>query len=169
MTVGVFLGFGVGEVVSAFDEAGLDALQFYGGLDEFALLRTALSALSFACLAARVSDDAGSPFGDLGELGPGQAPDAVLFDGSRPGSGRTFDWTSLAGYFGTVPLILAGGLSPSNVGEAIQRVRPWGVDVSSGVESAPATKDADLIDEFVAEVRAADAAPIAVSRRRQVI
>jgi phosphoribosylanthranilate isomerase len=74
------------------------------------------------------------------------------------GVGERFDW-SLAprgGRPGERPLILSGGLDAGNVGEAIRQVRPWGVDVSSGVESAKGIKDAGRIRAFVAEVRNAD-------------
>ena len=71
------------------------------------------------------------------------------------GVGERFDW-SLAPSERERPLILSGGLAPDNVAEAIRRVRPWGVDVSSGVESAKGVKDAAKIAAFIAEVRNAD-------------
>lgn len=84
--------------------------------------------------------------------------DAVLVDGSAGGQGTSFDWTGLAaaGKRLRKPLILAGGLTPENVGEAIRIVRPYAVDVSSGVESAPGVKDPDLIEAFCRAVRRAD-------------
>ena len=72
------------------------------------------------------------------------------------GVGERFDW-SLVPAVRERPLVLSGGLSPENVGEAIRRVRPWAVDVSSGVESAKGIKDAARIAAFIAEVRNADA------------
>jgi phosphoribosylanthranilate isomerase len=71
------------------------------------------------------------------------------------GTGKGFDW-SLVPAERARPLILSGGLEAQNVGEAIRRVRPWAVDVSSGVESAKGIKDAVRIAAFVAEVRNAD-------------
>lgn len=83
--------------------------------------------------------------------------DAILVDGSAGGAGQTFDWSALAGvkHACRKPLILAGGLTPENVGEAIRAVRPYAVDVSSGVESSPGVKDAGLIQAFCAAVRQA--------------
>lgn len=75
-------------------------------------------------------------------------------DGAYGGTGRTFEWTGI-GDLGR-PFYLAGGLTPDNVGEAIHRVRPFAVDVASGVESEPGKKDARRIDMFVAAVRQAD-------------
>jgi len=73
------------------------------------------------------------------------------------GSGRSFDWSLArdARRFG-VPFWVAGGLSPANVGEAIRRAAPGGVDVASGVESSPGVKDLALLGAFVAAVRAAE-------------
>jgi phosphoribosylanthranilate isomerase len=82
---------------------------------------------------------------------------AWLFDSHVPeygGVGESFDW-SLIPETGK-PVILSGGLSTTNVAEAIRRVRPWGVDVSSGVESAKGVKDAAKIAAFMREVRNAD-------------
>lgn len=86
---------------------------------------------------------------------------AILFDtaGDRPGggTGRPFDWRVSAGRDLSVPLFLAGGLAPDNVGDAIARVRPAGVDVSSGVEREPGIKDRGKMERFFHEVRQADA------------
>lgn len=71
------------------------------------------------------------------------------------GGGKTFDWSLIPAGFGR-PLILSGGLDADNVGEAVRRVRPWAVDVSSGVESAKGIKDAAKIAAFIAGVRHAD-------------
>lgn len=86
--------------------------------------------------------------------------DAILVDGSAGGQGTSFDWAALAKVKDTTskPIILAGGLTPDNVGEAIRTVRPYGVDVSSGVESAPGAKDRTLIERFCDAVRRADVA-----------
>lgn len=75
--------------------------------------------------------------------------------GRLGGSGDTFDWSMIPDSF-DFPLLLAGGISSTNVAEAIARVRPWGVDVSSGVEAAKGVKDSDLIDQFFQEVRRGD-------------
>ncbi len=83
----------------------------------------------------------------------------VLLDafqaGVPGGTGRTFDWR-LAEIPLPLPWVLAGGLNAGNVGEALARLRPAGVDVSGGVESAPGVKCPDKINEFIAAVRAAD-------------
>lgn len=88
-------------------------------------------------------------------------PDACGFlldshaPGAMGGSGTTFDWTQVRA--AGLPLILAGGLSPQNVGQAVEQVHPWAVDVSSGVEDAPGIKSAVKIHSFLAAVQAADA------------
>ena len=77
----------------------------------------------------------------------GHAPAVVLVDahvpGSHGGTGQIFPWELLADFSPGVPLILAGGLTPDNVAKAIRMVRPYAVDVASGVESSPGKKDAD--------------------------
>jgi phosphoribosylanthranilate isomerase len=84
-------------------------------------------------------------------------PHVVLIDAATPGSGRAFDWELAEGVPAGVRLMVAGGLTPDNVGDAIRRVRPWGVDVSSGVESAPGSgrKDAPRLRRFIETARAA--------------
>ena len=76
--------------------------------------------------------------------------------GARGGTGQAFDWARVPAP-GTHPYVLAGGLTPQNVAEAIAAVRPYGVDVSSGIESAPGIKDQAKMRAFVTAVRAADA------------
>jgi phosphoribosylanthranilate isomerase len=74
-------------------------------------------------------------------------------EGLRGGTGETFDWRMLARRRSEVPLLLSGGLTPENVAEAIAAVDPWGVDVASGVESAPGVKDPEKMKAFAAAVR----------------
>lgn len=83
---------------------------------------------------------------------------AILVDAPTPGSGEAFDHAPLVALRPRLskPLVLAGGLTPENVGRAIHALRPWAVDVSSGVERQRGEKDAGLIDAFCAAVRAAD-------------
>ena len=76
--------------------------------------------------------------------------------GRLGGSGDTFDWSKIPTSF-DAPLILAGGLTPSNVAEAITRIRPWGVDVSSGVEISKGIKSAQLIEQMLHEIAQGDA------------
>ena len=86
---------------------------------------------------------------------PPQAwPRQLLFEGSTSGSGETADWEKAKAIASSTRLILAGGLTVSNVTDAISHVGPWGVDVSSGVESQPGQKDPEKIREFVARARA---------------
>ncbi|MBF0190437.1 MAG: phosphoribosylanthranilate isomerase [Magnetococcales bacterium] len=73
------------------------------------------------------------------------------------GSGRVFDWSLIAGYRAPLPLILAGGLNPENVFQAVRQVNPYAVDVSSGVESAPGIKDHDKMAQFIRQVQQAAA------------
>ncbi len=81
--------------------------------------------------------------------------DLVLVDASEPGSGKVFDWSLIDDVPAGLRLILAGGLDPDNVASAIEVVRPWGVDVSSGVESSPGRKDPVKVRQFIARARAA--------------
>ena len=79
----------------------------------------------------------------------------AFVEGTHGGTGAAFDW-SLIPRERSLPLILAGGLNPDNVSEAIRRVRPWAVDVSSGVEAEKGIKDAALIAAFIRGVKDAD-------------
>lgn len=88
-------------------------------------------------------------------------PSALLLDGHAPGlhggTGRKAPWQLLASFQPGVPIILAGGLTADNVAEAIRAVRPYGVDVASGVERAPGRKDAEKMRRFLANAREAAA------------
>ena len=79
------------------------------------------------------------------------------------GAGKAFDWSLIPPGVG-VPVVLSGGLNPANVTDGVRRVRPWAVDVSSGVESAPGVKDAALMRRFCQAVRDADASAAATPR-----
>lgn len=85
-------------------------------------------------------------------------PVEFLYEGRKSGSGQTVNWNKAAIFARHGGLILAGGLSPSNVGDAIAAVRPLGVDVSSSVESPPGVKDPELIRAFMRAARAAEQA-----------
>jgi phosphoribosylanthranilate isomerase len=84
-----------------------------------------------------------------------ELPRRILFEGPVSGSGRTTDWDVAAGLARRMELILAGGLNPANIGAALRHVRPFGVDVSSGVEDSPGIKNTQLIEHFVAATRLA--------------
>lgn len=83
-------------------------------------------------------------------------PDTILYEGAKSGQGETVDWAQAAKVARQGNMILAGGLGPDNVAAAIRVVRPWGVDVSSGVEKAPGQKDSELIRTFINAARAAE-------------
>jgi len=87
---------------------------------------------------------------------PSAPPRRLLFEGVKSGSGRAADWNEARALAARCELILAGGLDAANVADAIRIVRPWGVDVSSGVESRRGEKDPRKIREFIARVRALD-------------
>lgn len=107
------------------------------------------------------------PVRDAGDVAAAAAyagiADLILFDAkspegaSRPGGhGKTFDWTILQAVAPDMPFMLSGGLHPENVAAAIATAHPHSVDVSSGVETAPGVKDADLIRRFLRNVKAAN-------------
>jgi phosphoribosylanthranilate isomerase len=149
--VGVFVDATADTVRMAVAECGLDTLQFHG--DEAPEFCGGFAPLK-VYKAFRVQN-----LESLAGLS-GYRTDAWLLDGFAPdspgGTGATFDW-GLAREAGTLgrPIILAGGLTPDNVAEAVCRAQPYGVDVSSGVESAPGRKDRRKILRFIAAAKAA--------------
>jgi phosphoribosylanthranilate isomerase len=148
--VGVFVDEEPQTMLEIARQAGLTAIQFHGS--ESAESVDAIA--GYGKLKAVRVDDRFSP-----QALAGYRVDAFLLDaaGSTPGgTGQPFDWQRAAAAKPFGRIILAGGLTPQNVGEAIRRVRPWGVDVASGVESEPGRKDAVLVRAFMAAARAAE-------------
>jgi phosphoribosylanthranilate isomerase len=143
-TVGVFVNEKPAEILAIAEEVGLTAVQLHG--DESAAVLKKLKDLR-VIKAFRVAKAV-----DLYAT-RGYTPDAFLFDakveGLYGGTGKSFDWKILKNFDGKAPFILSGGLTPANVREAVSVARPYGVDVSSGVERQPGMKDADLIKEFI--------------------
>lgn len=90
-----------------------------------------------------------------GAVLPASLPPRLLFEGGRSGAGERADWSAAAALARRCELILGGGLDPDNVGEAILQVRPWAVDVSSGVEASRGHKDPGRIRAFIQAARAA--------------
>ena len=135
-------------------QAPLDLLQFHGDEDaaycsqfgrpwiKAARVRPGVDLLEYASLFAKASGVSG-----------------LLLDAyveGYGGGGKTFDWELIPRNL-SLPVILSGGLHPANIAEAVRAVRPWAVDVSSGVEAARGIKDVQKINEFIAGVRDADA------------
>jgi phosphoribosylanthranilate isomerase len=133
--VGVFVDQPEDEVNEIADWVGLGAVQLHGGESQ-----EYVRAMKRPVLKAVGVDGANAPVVDVWPPSVG-----VLLDVHDPvkkgGTGRTIDWTMAAEVAKRRPVVLAGGLTPENVGEAIARVQPYGIDVSSGVEAAPGIKD----------------------------
>lgn len=153
LTVGVFRDEAPRRVVDIVNQVGLKAAQLHGHETpaDTAYVRERVPWVIKAF-------PAGSP---ALERVHDYAADAVLLDAATPGSGQVFDWALVEGAPLDRRIILAGGLTPENVAEAIELVRPWGVDVSSGVEVSPGRKDPRKVRDFVAKAKAAEPKPLA--------
>ena len=92
-------------------------------------------------------------------------PARCLFESARSGAGEQADWTVAARMARKTQLVLAGGLHPANVAQAVREVRPFGVDVSSGVERERGVKDEQLIREFIRAAREAERGPAVEENR----
>ena len=155
LRVGVFVDAPRDEMARVADAVGLDLLQLHGDEPPEALAglpRPALKAVRVG--KAFVPEEAMRYAGHAAGL----VVDTRLAGEARPpgGTGVPFDWSLVGGLAGQVPfLMLAGGLTPSNVAEAIRSVRPHAVDVSSGVEGLPGRKDPEKVRAFVEAARAA--------------
>jgi phosphoribosylanthranilate isomerase len=147
LTVGVFRDEHPERVVDLVDAAGLKAAQLHGRetpeVSRFVHSKVRYLVKAFA---------AGAPALESVE---DHEADIVLIDSPNPGSGEMFDWSLTEDVPQDLKILLAGGLDPDNVGLAISRVRPWGVDVSTGVERSPGQKDAAKLRAFIVNARAA--------------
>jgi len=152
---GVFVNAHLDHVVTRADEFGLTLIQLHGDEGPSFCTEVARRTGARVIKVARVRHRA-----DVQALRAFRT-DYHLLDAwvaDQPGgTGETFAWDLVRAHRRDRPVILSGGLTPDNVGEAIAAASPWAVDVASGVELAPGIKDHGLMDAFTAAVRAADA------------
>lgn len=148
VTVGVYRNETRERIIDIAHGARLRAVQLHGpvssGDSHWIRQRVPLLIMAFA---------AGDPRLDRAD---DYAADAFLLDNVTPGSGEVFDWSLAEGAPQNRRIILAGGLTPDNVADAVRVVRPWGVDVSTGVESAPGRKDASKMRAFIETAKEAE-------------
>lgn len=145
--VGVFVNSSVGEVRDILEVCLLDLAQLHG--DETPEMLKQLAPRAFKAFRG-VPENVEAYARDIA---PACLIDAAV-KGAYGGTGVTADWSAAAEMAQCYPLLLAGGLTPENVAEAVRQVRPWGVDVASGVEAGQGVKDADKMKAFVQAVRA---------------
>ena len=154
-----FIGVFVNETLAAVEEtirrAGLDYAQLHG--DEPPAMLEALNGRGFKALRPTSSAEAEIEAEWYVDLGPTGGPQ-LLIDAYDPneygGTGKRADWNAAADVRRSCPrLVLAGGLTPQNVAAAVEAVRPWAVDVSSGVEFEPGIKDPEKVRAFVSSAK----------------
>jgi phosphoribosylanthranilate isomerase len=147
LTVGVFRDEHPERVVEIVNQAGLKAAQLHGqespAQSQWVRERVRTTIKAFPAGSRAV--------GRAREYGA----DLVMLDAPNPGSGQVFDWRLVDGVPPGSKLLLAGGLTPENVAEAIAQARPWGVDVVTGVEAEPGRKDPRKLRAFVAAAKSA--------------
>jgi phosphoribosylanthranilate isomerase len=151
LTVGVFRDEAPQRVIDIMEFAGLKAAQLHGR-EPPEQTRWIRRRLPFVVQAFPAGDRAVLKARDYGA-------DAILLDHPTPGSGQVFDWALASEVPTGLKVIIAGGLTPENVGGAVGAVQPWGVDVVTGVEKEPGHKDPVKLRAFVAAARAAEVAP----------
>jgi phosphoribosylanthranilate isomerase len=150
--VGVFVNPTLDEVSRAADGIGLTHVQLHG--DEGPAFCTAVAERTGLRVIKAVSVSSGADIQSAARF----HTDLLLLDAAatastRGGTGKTWDWALAAQRHSHVPLILSGGLTPENVADGIAAVRPWAVDVASGVESAPGIKDHAKVEAFMAAAK----------------
>jgi phosphoribosylanthranilate isomerase len=148
-TIGVFRDEKPEKILATVNRAGLHGVQLSGAEPE-SEVEWIRERVQFVIQAFSAGDPA------LAQAGSSSA-DVIMVDSPTPGSGKVFDWRLAEGAPPGKRLLLAGGLTPENVGDAIRLVRPWGVDVASGVEAEPGRKDPSKLRRFVENARAAGA------------
>jgi phosphoribosylanthranilate isomerase len=153
LLVGVFVNSPLEEVQSILEIARIDLAQLHG--DEPVPIVEQLHGRGFKALRPTSETEAEIDAEWFAPYGP-NAP-VLLIDAYRKdqygGTGHAADWSIAMKLAQQYPILLAGGLTPENVAEAIRQVRPWGVDVASGVEVAPGKKDAEKMKLFVERAR----------------
>ena len=148
-TIGVFRDERPERIVEIVGRAGLRGVQLHGH-EPASEVKWIRERVQFVIQAYTAGDPALTTAG-------ASAADIILIDSPDPGSGKVFDWRLAEGAPRGKRILLAGGLTADNVGEAIRLVRPWGVDVSSGVEREPGRKDPGKLRRFVVAAREAAA------------
>lgn len=150
-TVALFVNAEPGLIARVIDEVGVDLLQFHGQESPEECARHGRPWMRAVAMAPDTD-----PAALLARFGAGRG---LLLDAYRPGvpggTGETFDWDRIPAALAP-RIVLAGGLAPENVGEAVRRVRPYAVDVSGGVEAEKGVKDPARIRAFIEEVRRAE-------------
>lgn len=147
LSVGVFRDERPQTVVEIANTIGLRVVQLHGH-ESAEETRWVAERVPAVIRAFAGSDPALDRFEEYGDV-------RLLVDSPVPGSGEVFDWAVLERVPSRPGFILAGGLDPDNVGRAVSEVRPWGVDVSSGVEARPGVKDSRKVRSFIRAARAA--------------
>ena len=154
LTVGVFVNASAATVANILQKCGLDLAQLHG--DEPPAILEQLEGRAFKAIRPQTPFAADEEARRYAHLRPDDGP-ALLVDayksGYYGGTGSVGDWSLAESLAAEVPILLAGGLTPDNVTAALAQVRPWGVDVASGVESRPGLKDPDKLERFVRAVR----------------
>ncbi len=163
--VGVFVNEAPVRVSAIAEEVGLTAVQFHGDEHEKPEMY-AIDRRAFLCIPAEwvavTWQKRGKAIGSLMAFPKNLA--AIMLDsgnnGTRGGTGKPFDWREAEMFVSLMskdtPVVIAGGLTSANVGEAMQILKPWGVDVVSGVEAKPGKKDPEKVRAFVKAVREID-------------
>jgi phosphoribosylanthranilate isomerase len=165
--VGVFVDAGCDSIRRAVDQAGLTAVQLHGKNSMNSVWQDSRSAIESVGVRKLIPVIPASALLDGGIFTSESAREklfALLIDaelkGASGGTGATFDWEATQGMVRSIalrlPVIVAGGLTPFNVGEAIKLFQPFGVDVASGVEASPGKKSPEKVRDFVSAVRNAE-------------